>query len=128
MPASPMKLTMDLLQQAGWTVTKVEVHEPYTHRTRDFLGVADLLAQAVGRPKMLVQVTGDDTGGHYQDRKRKVLGSDDARTWVETGGDFMVITWKRPVKNKQKVNCWESRYEMLTIADFTAADAAGATR
>lgn len=124
---TPTKLTTELLRQAGWEVTRVDHHEPYTHRTFDFLGVADLLAQAVGRPKMLVQLTSNDgsDSGNFSERKKKVLASDEARRWVETGGAFMVISWRRPSRKGKKLDQWQARIEELTIGDF-AANAGGA--
>lgn len=127
MPASPTKLTTQLLEAAGWTVRRVDWFNMATRRTHDFLGVADLLATSPDKGLMLVQLTqGSNRVKHsnYFSRKRKVLQSADARDWVAAGGRFMVITW-RPGNDGETP--WVSRYEELTLADFTAADAAGAT-
>lgn len=118
MPASPTKLTIALLEAAGWTVRRVDWFNMATKRTHDFLGVADLLAMAPDKGLMLVQLTqGSSRVKHsnYYTRKRKVLASEDARDWVAAGGRFMVITW-RPGNDGETP--WVSRYEELTLADF----------
>lgn len=108
------ELTTALLQQTGWTVERVDTRHAFNPNIAvDFLGVADLLAMAPGRGLMLVQLTADShpkaKRSHFLDRKRKVLTSDKAKRWVESGGRFMVIGW-RPGPECEHVE--------LTLKDF----------
>jgi hypothetical protein len=120
MPASPTKLTQQLLEAAGWTVRRVDHRHPFANKWVDFLGVADLLAMAPDKGLMLVQLTADSdrrTGsGNLSKRRAKILASDDARMWLESGGRLCLIGWVRSPKGAAEGLV--ARVEELSLADF----------
>ena len=120
--ASPKKRSLNALEDEGWTVRDAEFHLK-RYITVDFLGFADLIALRPPGSPMLVQVTSDDTGGHFQDRIRKVLSSELARLWLDSRCRIQVHEWsQRGPRGKPKE--WTCRaVEVLLDLDGTTMTA-----
>ena len=105
---SPTVRSLQKLRAEGWTAEKVErPWNPYTKRTQDLFGFADIIAFN-GLETILVQTTSGD-GGNLSARVKKILASDIARTWIVS--DFRRIVchgWaKRGARGKRKL--WTCR-------------------
>jgi hypothetical protein len=107
---------MAYLRAHGWTAKIVEHWNHYAKVRQDLWG-ADIIAICHGMPHMLVQTT---TADNAAKRRAKVLASNEARIWVETGGRFTIHAWgKRGARGKRKL--WSVVATDLSIGDFAAA-------
>lgn len=87
---SPMRRTMAWLRARGYVVAIVERWTPGSGYRRDCFG-CDLLAAHPEHGVRLVQVCGTDLARHVT----KLRANEDAHTFVQAGGEVIVIGWRQ---------------------------------
>lgn len=87
---SPMQRTLRWLEEHGWTVEIVERWIPGANIRRDVWS-CDVLACHPDGGIALVQV---GTGADFASHVSKLEGNADARTFVEAGGEVVVMGWR----------------------------------
>lgn len=92
----------------------VERWNQYSKTRHDLFNVFDLVAMLTGVGIMGVQVT---STSNLSARRKKLLASQEARTWIECGGRVRLHGWsKKGPRGKRKTWCLTE--QELTRADF----------
>ena len=111
---SPTQRSKAYLEKAGYSVAIVEKWNQWAKIRVDLFGFADLLAFRVGVPIMLVQTT---TASNLAARRTKLLNNQDAKRWVQAGGECVLHGWaKRGARGEKKV--WTPSPEWLEEDQF----------
>lgn len=110
MATSPTQRTKKWLLENGWIFVDItEKWNAWAKIRQDLFGCIDLLAIRPGR-MLGVQTT---TGDNHANRRTKILSSEKAKMFVESGAELWIITWRKTVKNK-----WEVRVEEFNVERF----------
>jgi hypothetical protein len=105
------RMSKDECEKRGWRYGDVDCFCYHSKRWRDLFGVIDLIAIAdtiVG-----IQFT---SRANISSRHKKMLESDDAMAWLETGNRLLVWGWDR-VKDGRKLVPRLKEVE-LALSDF----------
>jgi hypothetical protein len=109
--ASPMKRSLRLLREEGFTVAIAEHWNAHARRRVDLFGFADLVAVRADQAGALaVQAT---TSSNASARLRKALAIPALRIWLASRNRFEVWSWKR---NRQSGH-WTVNRESVTLDD-----------
>lgn len=90
---SPTSLSLEYLNQLGWTCQIVEKRLPIPGKfvTQDAFGIADILAYHRGKGQIaLVQTTSWE---HFSHRKAKILASPHRDGWKAAFGKIILHAW-----------------------------------
>lgn len=107
---SPTQRSLELCRRHGWTVGKVEHWNSFAKRRVDLFGVIDLVA-LTGSQIVGIQTT---SGDNVSARVVKILASEPARAWLESGGRLIVHGWRKLAR----VGGWDCREVEVTLEDF----------
>ncbi len=88
----PTTRTLRFLAIDGWTADPVDRWLPGAFVTKDYLGIADIIAVRPGCI-LAIQATADTAGSNAAKRMVKCSASPNLRKWIEAGGQFAVWTW-----------------------------------
>ena len=99
-PFAANNASRKMLESEGWTVGVVEQRIPHCFITRDFLGMADLIAVSPTRGIMAVQVTG---GGNGPARVAKIKAEPRHAIWLAAAGRIQVHDWRKRAGQKERV-------------------------
>jgi hypothetical protein len=114
-----------MLRKQGYECGVVERYNSFTHTRNDLFGFIDLIAIGEGRI-LAVQATGGD-GGNHAARRSKALAEPRLKTWLESGGQFAVVSWaKRGARGERKL--WTARVEYVTRGDLENSELTGPAR
>lgn len=105
-------MSRKFFQEAGWEVILVQHYDARTERSKDMLGVGDLLIYVPESPNsILVQVCGE---GDRNKRINKIISSIDAYKWIvgQNGRLIWVHTWQ------EVADGWDNRLYVITEKDF----------
>ncbi len=109
--------TIAFLRAAGYIAETVEHMIPKCFIRRDLFGCLDILAMHADKTGMLgVQATsGGGSKGQSNGlaRRRKLVESENARLFVQTGNRLWLVVWGLNAKGK-----WEPAIEVLDIDAF----------
>lgn len=90
-------MTMKVMQQSGWTCTKVEHWNSFAHIRQDLFGFGDVLAfndECVS----IIQVT---STSNMSSREKKILANPIARQWADSEfRRIYVMGWKKYTERK----------------------------
>lgn len=111
--ASPTQRTLKTLREDGWLVQVVERWNPYAKIRQDLYGFIDLLAIKRGRI-LGVQVT---SGSSHAARVKKILATEAAILWLESGAELEVRSWRRLGKKGTR-RPYSERIQIITPDDF----------
>ena len=100
---SPTQRSLALLRKQGYRVAITEHWNAFVKRRQDLFGFIDLLA--IGESMIAIQTT---SGTNVAARVAKILESDAAREWIESGHRIIVHGWaKRGGRGERKL--WDCR-------------------
>jgi hypothetical protein len=106
-----------MMRKDGYTAQVVEKFNSFTKTRLDLFGCIDLIAVGQGR---IVGVQAC-AGGDHAKRKAKALAEPRLKTWLESGGQFAVVSWaKRGARGERKL--WTARVEYVTRGDLENSD------
>lgn len=112
--------TLEYIRSRGWVADKVEQWNPYAGRhgqRKDMFGFADIVALGEGCIHA-IQSCGQDFAEH----DRKILDTTDALTWLQCGGNILLIGWRKvKLKRGGKAMRWEPRLKEYRKEDFINA-------
>jgi len=114
MAQTPTSRTLQWCRKNNIYADVVERYNCYTKRRNDYLGFIDLIMlkdnKVVG-----VQVT---SRSNISSRVRKIKQerADEARAWLETGSEIIVIGWGKMKRNNRHL--WEQRQVAITLDDL----------
>jgi len=116
--------TIKWLEAAGWTADIVEYRIPKTWITRDLFGCIDILA--VHPEKKIIggfQATADSVvrgktcRSNGLARLRKLLTSEKAKLFVQSGGRLSLVVWSEQTDQHGDVT-WQPTVSVVTLEDF----------
>lgn len=110
---SPTARTLAYLRKQGWTAGVVEKWNQYARVRQDLFGCIDIVC-VDGCEIMGVQAT---TTSNQANRLTKSLAEPRLRAWLEAGGRFAVVGWKK----SKKTNRWEMTWREVSLAELPGA-------
>lgn len=91
------KRSMIRWREKGYKVAKVENREPFSGKTRDMFGFADLLCLKATGPLVAVQTTTKaEISRHLLKYRRDADVRETILWWLATGSHFVVEGWHQP--------------------------------
>lgn len=109
---TPTARTLARLRKDGWTVDKVEWHDPRTHRTHDLFNCIDILALK-GKETLGVQAT---AGRHTSHRMEKMAGTPEMIAWLDAGHRLEIWSWRQlKLKRGESATVWEPQITIVTF-------------
>ena len=110
---TPTARTLKMLRKQGYECGVVERYNSFTKQRHDLYGCIDLIAVGNGR---IIGVQAC-AGASHAARRSKALAEPRLKTWLESGGQFAVISWaKRGGRGERKL--WTARVEYVTRGDI----------
>ena len=115
---TPTQRTLALLRQQGYFADVVERYCSFTRRRHDLFGFLDVVAINLDAQGVLgIQTT---SGSNLSARVAKIMASEQAEAWLESGNRIVVHGWKKYAKKVDGKN-WRCREQEIELADFTLA-------
>ncbi len=109
---SPTQRSLALLRKQGYRVAITEHWNSFVKRRQDLFGFIDLMA--IGDPMLAIQTT---SGTNVAARVTKILESDAARDWIESGHRIIVHGWAKR-GGRGEVKRWDCREVEITREMF----------
>ncbi len=113
--------TLKYLKDQGWNAGIVERYLQYAGpfgKRIDLFGIIDLVV-LTGTNIIGVQSCGQSFAEH----NRKILAEPMSLKWLESGGQLMLIGWRKiKVKHGGKAMKWSPRIKWYSIKDFKSND------
>ena len=107
--------TLKYLRDEGYNTGIVERFIPHKKIRIDLFGFADIVALRYGDPILAVQSCGEDYAAHY----RKIIAEKNARLWIISGGDVILIGWRKlKAKRGGRQTKWTPRIHFFEDQDF----------
>jgi Holliday junction resolvase-like predicted endonuclease len=108
MATSPTQLSLKHFRKQGYECQVVEHWNQWARVRQDLFGVIDIVAMRNGELAG-VQTTSQT---NHSARRNKILDSDLAKIWIQSGAKLFLQSWKKPA------NRWEFRLEEIRLQDF----------
>jgi hypothetical protein len=116
MAGSNTTRTLALVRKQGFLAAVVEKWNHHRKIRQDLFGFADVIAVDPDQGQFLLFQTTSYSG--FSSRRKKILSSGDAKTWLQAGGRIFVHGWQQ--KNGKGTR-WSVREEEVTLGDFSNA-------
>ena len=113
MAGSPTTRTLALVRKQGFMAEVVEKWNAHIKIRQDLFGFADVIAVDPNLGQSLLFQTTSYSG--FSARRKKILESDKAKTWLDAGGRIFVHGWQQ---KGGKGTRWSVREEEVTLEDF----------
>lgn len=113
---SPTQRTLAQLRKQGYLTAITEHWNQWAKIRQDLFGFIDLL-YLTGKSIVAVQCT---SGSNHAARRTKILGSEAAMAWIDSGGLIEVHSWELQGA-AGTVKKWTCRKEEIVKADFSAS-------
>ena len=101
---TPTQRSLKWLRSMGWTAEVVERWNPHARIRQDALGFGDILACRPEDGVALVQTTSKT---NLPARRKKILDSERAATWMRSGGRILLHGWYK------KGRFWQVAHEEI---------------
>jgi len=107
--------TLEYLREEGYVVGMVERYNQFDKQRHDLFGFIDMIA--IKSNKIVgVQSCG---GSGYAEHDRKILDNEVAPQWLESGGDILLIAWRKLKKKRGgKAMVWAPKIKEYSLEDF----------
>ena len=110
--------TLDLLRKRGIECGVVERYNQFTKRRHDLFGVIDIIGMSS------YGIFGIQSCGQaFSEHKKKILGSDKAFQWLQSGGELILIGWRKLKKKRGgEALIWTPREYNFIESDWMGGD------
>lgn len=117
---SPTQRTLAKLKSEGWTCGIVEKFNPHVRIRQDLFGVIDIVIMkpVIAERAGIVGVQAC-AGASHASRRAKAIAEPRLRTWLESGGRFAVMSWRKGgARGKRKT--WSHRWDEVYLSELEA--------
>ncbi len=106
--------TLQLLRGRGFKCGIVERYNSFTKQRFDLFGIIDIIAI---KEHLLVGV--QSCGSAYSEHMKKILASESAVEWLESGSELLLVGWRKLKKKRGgKAMVWSPREHNFTFNDW----------
>lgn len=111
---SPTERTLKLFKEKGFTSQVVERWNPYAGVRVDLFGVIDLVCVQPGYGIIGVQTT---SGSGHSSRCSKAAAEPRIKTWLLSGGQFVVCSWRKLKPRGVKKVRWTEKIAVARVVN-----------